>query len=727
MRNISIRWQLIAAFAILSGVLVTTTVTFSNMLGRKTIHDEATERLLTLRDTRQAQLESFLASMERHLASLAGTNDVPSALGAFTEATERIPAQLAPADEEGFRDIDAVVAAARADVRDYYENQFGIVYEESTGEVAATRTLLPTDPTALLLQAQYISRNPNPLGSKHDLSAAEDGTDYAAVHAAFHPMFRAELERYEYYDIFLVDADTGRVVYSVFKEVDYATSLRDGAFRSSGLARAFESAVDAAPGQVVFDDFAEYTPSYEAPAAFMGVPIYEGDRLLGALVAQFPIDAMNRVMNAEVGLGETGHTIAVGAADGLLRSQLRESDDNTVLALAVDTEAFELAASGESGVVETVDYAGHEVIAAYSTLSFLGVDWVILAEQTTDEAFASIRAMVQWQLLVGFLLVVLGLGGGYFLARSIADPIHEVSDRLSKLADGRFAPPISNKRGDEVGDLNNAYNQLSTRLQRVIGDMQRAAVELSSSATQLMGNVQAQQAGATQQAAAVEETKQAVHVLLQSANSIASLGESVLENAEQAQSNAGVIGNRIHELSSNAANITEILNLIKDIANKSEMLALNAALEGTKAGDAGRGFSLVATQMQRLAEQVMGSVKRIESLTADINAASSASVLASEQAAKLATETTRSAEDITSAVTAQQAGTTEVDSAMDEVNEVARRSVEVAREMVSSANSLLGLSDTLQDHVATFDFSEVDGANTNTEALEDDASLAQAA
>lgn len=721
-RNLSIRAQLILAFALSGATIIVVTTFFSYQTASSALETRVSEQLTTLRDTRQEQLIDFFGGVETHVQSMVNHEDTRAALMGFAEAFARYEDERDPANEEGIPDEaarEARRAADRASVSEYYSAEFGRVYEESTTDAPPLRALLPTDPAVLALQATYVSNNPHPLGEKDALHAADDGTTYAAVHARFHETFREELIREEFYDIFLIDARTHHVVYTVFKEIDFGTNLRTGPHRNTGLARVYESAVAAAePGEVVFEDFDAYTASYEAPAGFMATPVFHEGELVGVLAVQFPIGALNAVVNNTTGQGETGVAFLTGD-DGVLRSQLPGVEENTILERTAEGPEVQLALTGETGVTITTGIFGDEVLRSYGSFEFLGRQFAVVTELTTREAFSDVRALLRNMLIAGVLLLGLALAIAWIISRSIANPIQVVSERLASLAQGRFVPNIESDRGDEIGELNRSYNKLSARLRGVIGEMQHAASALSSASAELMANVQAQQAGATEQAAAVEETKQSVHVLLQSASSIAQLGDSVLNNARDAQNNANVIGSRIHELSSNSANITEILNLIKDIANKSEMLALNAALEGTKAGDAGRGFSLVATQMQRLAEQVMGSVKRIEALTADISAASAASVLASEEAAKLATETTASAQDITAAVQAQQAGTQEVDSAMDEVNEVARRSVDVARDMVSSANSLLELARGLQGHVEGFDFSGVEGAaaaNTDTEA-----------
>jgi methyl-accepting chemotaxis protein len=180
------------------------------------------------------------------------------------------------------------------------------------------------------------------------------------------------------------------------------------------------------------------------------------------------------------------------------------------------------------------------------------------------------------------------------------------------------------------------------------------------------------------------------------------VAHGVLANAESTQRNNQIITERIGELTARSQRIVEILEVIKDIANKSELLALNAALEGTKAGEAGRGFSLVATQMQRLAENVMGSVRDIKTLTAAIREATSASVLATEEGAKLAADTTRSARQIAEIVEAQQGGTEQVTEVMDEVAEIARQSANGSREAVGAVQSLSTLADQLDVLIEQF-------------------------
>jgi methyl-accepting chemotaxis protein len=109
--------------------------------------------------------------------------------------------------------------------------------------------------------------------------------------------------------IFLVDPETGDVVYSVFKELDYATSLQDGPYADTNFGEAFRLAKAAGEKEaVVLVDYARYAPSYEAPASFIASQIFDGEKMVGIAMFQMPIDRLNAIMGERAGLGETGET-----------------------------------------------------------------------------------------------------------------------------------------------------------------------------------------------------------------------------------------------------------------------------------------------------------------------------------------------------------------------------------------------------------------------------------
>ena len=122
------------------------------------------------------------------------------------------------------------------------------------------------------------------------MNMALDGSQYSDFHNQYHATLNSYLENFNFYDIFLIDHRTGDIVYSVFKEADFATNLKNGPYRRSNLATAFEEANVLGPNDdPIFVEFDYYAPSYGAPAAFIAKPMFDGDQRIGVLVFQVPI------------------------------------------------------------------------------------------------------------------------------------------------------------------------------------------------------------------------------------------------------------------------------------------------------------------------------------------------------------------------------------------------------------------------------------------------------
>jgi hypothetical protein len=149
----------------------------------------------------------------------------------------------------------------------------------------------PTDAERLAaLQQAYITNNPNPLGSKDQLDYAPGYEAYHATHKQYHPAWRATLYERNYYDIFMLDLE-GNLVYSVYKELDYATNFQTGEWASSGLGEAFRAAI-ADPDVVSEIPWKPYGPSFGALASFLSTGIKDSQgNLIGVFSTQFPPSA----------------------------------------------------------------------------------------------------------------------------------------------------------------------------------------------------------------------------------------------------------------------------------------------------------------------------------------------------------------------------------------------------------------------------------------------------
>ena len=126
------------------------------------------------------------------------------------------------------------------------------------------------------LQRLYITENPHPTGQKENLDSATDGSEYSWIHSKYHPYIRTFLRDRGYYDIFLFDTD-GNLVYSVYKELDYATNMNTGKWSKTDLANSFRAAANNSsnPSFTAFFDFKPYGPSHGAPASFISKPVFD--------------------------------------------------------------------------------------------------------------------------------------------------------------------------------------------------------------------------------------------------------------------------------------------------------------------------------------------------------------------------------------------------------------------------------------------------------------------
>ncbi len=242
----------------------------------------------------------------------------------------------------------------------------------------------------------------------------------------------------------------------------------------------------------------------------------------------------------------------------------------------------------------------------------------------------------------------------------------------------------------------------SSAMRKLVQEIVGVSAQINSAAAEMSAAANQHEQGAAEQVSAVEETRRTIGSLMETGDQVNAAIDVVLRNAEQTQAKNQLIGESIAKLSGTTERIGEVLETIRDIAHKSDLLALNAALEGTKAGEAGRGFSLVATQMQRLAENVMEAVVNIKTLTADVRRASGGSVLATEEGTKLAHETTRSAREIRMVMQQYQAGTAQVSTAMNDISHVGQQSALGSRQVLTGSKDLATLSERLLQVIERF-------------------------
>jgi len=468
---------------------------------RAALEQEAFERLTAVREMKSQQIEDYFLSIRNQVTTFSEDRMIVNAMRRFSDSFRSFEGELT-ARREDFADSGAAL-------NEYYEQEFLPRLAKNQEAQPELASYWPPESATQLLQYLYIADNENGTGEKHLLDAAQDYTSYSAFHRLYHPTIRSYLEKFGYYDIFLVDAETGHIVYSVFKEVDYGTSLLHGPYSNTNFARAFREAREAVERDFVsIVDFNHYAPSYNGEASFIASPIFDGEENIGVLVFQMPVSRIDDIMTnrqgwADVGLGESGETYIVGE-DLTLRNQSRfliEDRDNYLAMLRdigvaedrvariasldtaiglqqADTVGTRAAQRGETGTELFPDYRGVNVLSSYSPLDIEGLHWVIMSEIDEAEAFRHIEKFRDRMLMLGSVLIALAVYLSYFLSLSLTRPIRFLGQSAQQLTSGNLDEQVARLSGDEIGDLAENFESMRVELKGTFAEIQRKNDEL---------------------------------------------------------------------------------------------------------------------------------------------------------------------------------------------------------------------------------------------------------
>ncbi len=719
-KKIKLKAKLLAAF-LLVGIIpfVVIAVVATNQAGNA-LSKQAFAQLESMRDVKKGALERYLQTIKDQAITFSEDRMVVEAMSKLDSAYNA----FIDDNHWGSKEIDDL----RTKLATYYTNDFENAYKsQNDGHTPdVMRIVNQLDNATVALQYSYIKANPNPLGSKHKLDKALDTSQYSQEHEQFHPIIRNYLEKFGYYDIFLVQPETGKVVYTVFKELDYATSLIDGPYANTGLGEAFRLANAASsPDFVAITDFKQYFPSYEAPAGFVASPIFAGSEKIGVLVFQFPLDRLNVIMKERAGMGKSGETYLVGA-DLLMRSDsFLDPNNHSVVASfrhpdkgKVDTQASHAALKGETGKNIIIDYNGNPVLSAYTPITFEGLRWALLAEIDEAEAFAAIKALKWVSGIVAIIGIAVIVVIALLVTRAIVRPVTGVVTSLTDLSQGEgdltTRLPVSGN--DEVGDLARRFNEFMNKLHTMVKDIIKGVETLSSSSTELSAISQQMSASAEQTSAksntvatsaeemsanmnsvsaAMEQSSTNTGMVASAAEEMTATISEIAQNAEKARTisvqavdQTNGAGRQMAELGQAAQAIGKVTETITEISEQTNLLALNATIEAARAGEAGKGFAVVANEIKELAKQTAEATLNIKLQIEGIQKSTGTTVKSIDQIGQVMEGVNEIVATIATAVEEQSVSTKEIadniaqaSRGIDEVNENVAQSSKVSEDI----------------------------------------------
>jgi hypothetical protein len=228
----------------------------SFIMSRDSIEDKIFDQLTSVREIKGQQIENYANTISGQIKTLSSS---PTIIDAMSRFGLQFKHELKRAQSVAVPGADPHLGLIT-----YYRDEFFERLRENTADKlkgVPVSTFIPKHPGSIGFQETYISNNPYPTGEKHKLDSS-DGSLYGNLHKKYHPFIRQYLEEFGFYDIFLIDHKTGHIVYSVFKEVDFATSLTTGPYKDTNFAEAFKVASESNNKDFVkLVDFEPYSPS----------------------------------------------------------------------------------------------------------------------------------------------------------------------------------------------------------------------------------------------------------------------------------------------------------------------------------------------------------------------------------------------------------------------------------------------------------------------------------
>ncbi len=431
--------------------------------------------------------------------------------------------------------------------------------------------------------------------------------------------------------------------------LDFGPTLLTGPLGDSELASGFMRT--RALLQPILTNVQVY-PGTNRPSSFVVGPMFRDGILIGVLALELDNAQVFKSFNTYFGLGETGDvTAAVEVGDGLMyvsptrfepdaafRDRLKFGD--------VKGADMQLAVRGHRGYDSMVDHLGKPVVTAWTYLP--SYRWGITVKQNSEEAFDLLARQRQG----AFIFMLIALLAVYFVAkqvaRSISRPIREAAEVAARVASGDLTARITSTATGEAGQLLLAVEAMTQDLRSLIGRIQQSSITLMSTATEIAATSRQQGeavsdygASTSEAAAAVKQISATSLELLKTMNEVNQVAAQTREMASDGQGNLAEMGRSMRQLADSTSSIGSKLSVISEraghinlavttiskVADQTNLLSINAAIEAEKAGEYGLGFLVVAREIRRLADQTAVATLDIERMVKEMQYSVSAGVM----------------------------------------------------------------------------------------------------
>lgn len=361
--------------------------------------------------------------------------------------------------------------------------------------------------------------------------------------------------------------------------------------------------------------------------------------------------------------------------------------------------------------------------------------------QTAQQRYLNSKLAFTATLLIGLLISLLA---SFMLVRGIYTPLSKMTRAMKNMMKGDLTQQLTHNTQDEFGLLIKGFNKMTSYLAELVSQVQKSGIQVTSSITELAATNKQQEVTANEHAATASEiaastseitatgaklisTMKRVNSLTKNAAFAAAEGHGGLTNIDrtmvQMEEATGSIVTKLAVLNEKAGKIAEVVKTINKVADQTNLLSLNAAIEAEKAGEYGAGFAVVATEIRRLADQTAVATFDIEQMVKEVQSAISASVMGIDKFAEDAHQSVQKVRDIgeqlagvidqvqvlrpqveslTEGIEAQTSGAQQISDSISQLNDAAQQTAESITQTSSSISQLHMAALGLQEGISRF-------------------------
>ncbi len=490
MKNLTIKTRLIM-LAVIGLLILSGAISISAV---KKANDELLaaqfNKLSTVTTSKSGEIKDYFKSLEGLLISLANHKGTQDAFSDFERGFYTLQNELK-------LNIPKVIDTLKIDFTNNYLSQVNYDIPNSNDK-RNINSYLPKNVNALLAQYIFITKNTEKLGEKNKMNYNEEyDSSYMQAHNLHHNTFDTFLKSFDLYDVFMVDLK-GNMIYTVFKEKDYSTNLKDGVYKNSGIAQVYKKALGIGKNELAFNDFAPYEPSYNSAASFIATPLYINNEKKGVLIFQMPVDKINKIMSfhgqyIEAGLGNSGEAYLVGE-DFKMRNDSRFTqniNDPLIKELGSTIGVWEVKTKSSKAIInEDIskgkaiidDYRGVKVLSVYTSISLFGQSkWALISEIDKEEALLGAVELRNNILIISLgILGVVVLGFLYFINILVARPLDSLNKGiLNLLHSNDTSSRVDLHSNDEIGKIANNFNKYLEKIEEGLIEDQKVIQNVS--------------------------------------------------------------------------------------------------------------------------------------------------------------------------------------------------------------------------------------------------------